>query len=148
MPVGVEDGKIPNGYITSSSTFNRYHAPWLGRLNNKARGRNKGAWSAKKNDKRQWLQFNLGKPTLITAIRTQGRQDYNQWVTSYKVYFGNDGVRFIPYKKGGRVKVSVYRRKAVVTGIFFVWESAIHGILNEQLEDSFWWGAFRSSVVN
>lgn len=118
VPVGVEDGKIPNGYITSSSTFNRYHAPWLGRLNNKARGRNKGAWSAKKNDKRQWLQFNLGKPTLITAIRTQGRQDYNQWVTSYKVYFGNDGVRFIPYKKGGRVKVSVYRRKAVVTGIF------------------------------
>ena len=55
----------------------------------------------------------------ITAIRTQGRQDYNQWVTSYKVYFGNDGVRFIPYKKGGRVKVSVYRRKAMVTGIFY-----------------------------
>lgn len=107
VPIGVEDGKIPNGYVTSSSTYNRYHAPWLGRINNKARGRNKGGWSAKKNDKRQWLQFNLGRPTLITVIRTQGRQDASQWVTSYKVYFGNDGVRFTPYKKGGRVKVCV-----------------------------------------
>ena len=105
VPIGVEDGKIPNSYVTASSTYNRYHAPWLGRLNNKARGRNKGAWSAKKNDRRQFLQFNLGSPTLITAIRTQGRQDASQWVTSYKVFFGNDGVRFIPYKKGGRVKV-------------------------------------------
>ena len=31
---------------------------------------------------------------------------------------------------------------------FFVWESAIHGMLSKQSEDSFWWGAFRSSVVN
>jgi len=107
VPIGVEDGKIPNSYVTASSTYNRYHAPWLGRLNNQARGRNKGAWSAKKNDRRQFLQFNFGSPTLITAIRTQGRQDANQWVTSYKLLFGNDGVRFIPYKKGGRVKVSL-----------------------------------------
>ena len=107
VPIGVEDGKIPNSYVTASSTYNRYHAPWRGRLNKNARGRNKGAWSAKKNDKRQFLQFNLGSPTLITAIRTQGRQDASQWVRSYKVFFGNDGVRFIPYKKGGRVKVSL-----------------------------------------
>ena len=107
VPIGVEDGKIPNSYVTASSTYNRYHAPWFGRLNNKARGRNKGAWSAKKNDRRQFLQFNLGSPTLITAIKTQGRQDADQWVTSYKVLFGNDGVRFIRYKKGGRVKVSL-----------------------------------------
>ena len=147
MPVGVEDGKIPNGYITSSSTFNRYHAPWLGRLNNKARGRNKGAWSAKKNDKRQWLQFNLGKPTLITAIRTQGRHDYNQWVTSYKVYFGNDGVRFIPYKKGGRVKVSVYRRKAVVTEIFCLGISYSRHY-KSAIRRFFLVGRFRSSVIN
>lgn len=117
VPIGVEDGKIPNGYVTSSSTYNRYHAPWLGRLNKKARGRNKGAWSAKKNDRRQWLQFNMGSPTLITTIRTQGRQDANQWVTSYKVYFGNDGVRFIPYKKGGRVKVSLSTQLKLFTAV-------------------------------
>ena len=105
VPIGVEDGKIPNAYITSSSTYNRYHAPWLGRLNNMARGRYKGGWSARKNDKRQWLQFNLGSPTLIKVIRTQGRQDVSQWVTSYKVYYGNDGIRFTLYRKGGRLKV-------------------------------------------
>ncbi|XP_015757096.1 PREDICTED: uncharacterized protein LOC107336222 [Acropora digitifera] len=105
VPIGVEDGKIPNGYITASSTYNRYTAPWLGRLNNKARGRLKGAWSAKRNNRKQWLQFNLGIPTLVTEIRTQGRQDANQWVTKYKLFYSNNGVRFTPYKKGGRVKI-------------------------------------------
>ena len=112
VPIGVEDGKIPNAYITSSSTYNRYHAPWLGRLNNMARGRYKGGWSARKNDKRQWLQFNLGSPTLIKVIRTQGRQDASQWVTSYKVYYGNDGIRFTLYRKGGRLKVRLETKVA------------------------------------
>lgn len=107
VPIGVEDGKIPNGYITASSTYNRYTAPWLGRLNSKARGRLKGAWSAKRNNRKQWLQFNLGIPTLVTEIRTQGRQDANQWVTKYKLFYSNNGVRFTPYKKGGRVKVGI-----------------------------------------
>ena len=118
VPVGVEDGKIPNAYITSSSTYNRYHAPWLGRLNNMARGRYKGGWSARKNDKRQWLQFNLGSPTLIKVIRTQGRQDASQWVTSYKVYYGNDGIRFTLYRKGGRLKVRLETKIAL--GLIFL----------------------------
>ena len=113
VPIGVEDGKIPNAYITSSSTYNRYHAPWLGRLNNMARGRYKGGWSARKNDKRQWLQFNLGSPTLIKVIRTQGRQDASQWVTSYKVYYGNDGIRFTLYRKGGRLKVRLGNENSI-----------------------------------
>ena len=128
VPIGIEDGKIPNGYITASSTYNRYTAPWLGRLNNKARGRFKGAWSAKRNNRKQWLQFNLGIPTLVTVIRTQGRQDANQWVTKYKLFYSNNGVRFTPYKKGGRVKVGISNYSSVKVG--YCVSSFLTGSLN------------------
>ena len=124
----MEDGKIPNGYITASSTYNRYTAPWQGRLNNKARGRLKGAWSAKRNNRKQWLQFNLGISTLVTEIRTQGRQDANQWVTKYKLFYSNNGVRFTPYKKGGRVKVGVSNYSVLKVGNYV--SSFLTGSLN------------------
>ena len=105
VPVGVEDGKIPDGYITASSSWDKNHAPWCGRLNIVASARKKGAWSAKKNNRRQWLQVNMGQRTSIRRILTQGRQDYNQWVTSYIVFYSNNGVKFKPYRRKGRVQV-------------------------------------------
>lgn len=41
----------------------------------------------------------------MSKILTQGRQDYNQWVTSYKVASSNNGRTFKLYKKRGRVVV-------------------------------------------
>ena len=32
VPVGVADGKIPNGYITASSQWNKDHAAYRARL--------------------------------------------------------------------------------------------------------------------
>ena len=34
------------------------------------------------------LQVNLRKITKVTAIATQGRQDYAQWVKTYKICYG------------------------------------------------------------
>ena len=59
-----------------------------------ARGGRTGAWSAKTNDKGQWIQVNLGKMKEITKIGLQGRQDYSQWVTKYKVSYSKDGQNF------------------------------------------------------
>ena len=39
---------------------------------------------------------------MVVAIAVQGRQDYDQWVTSYSVKYGNDGVRFTNYGSGRR----------------------------------------------
>ena len=53
-----------------------------------------GAWSSRHNNHNQWLKIDLGRPTKVTGMATQGRQDTDQWVTAYYVYYSLDGVRF------------------------------------------------------
>ena len=50
-------------------------------------------------------KVDLKRRTLVTRILTQGRQDANQWVTSYTVSYSNNGRTFRSYTKRGRVKV-------------------------------------------
>jgi len=55
-PFGMQNRRIGNHQITATSKWDRYHAAYLARLHNKARGRNKGGWSAKYNNRNQWIQ--------------------------------------------------------------------------------------------
>ncbi|XP_078357236.1 uncharacterized protein LOC144642118 [Oculina patagonica] len=87
-PLGLEDKSIPNSDITASSKWDNYHGPERGRLNTVLSGYYKGAWSAKHRVVGEWIQINLRKITKITAIATQGRQGTDQWVTSYRVCYG------------------------------------------------------------
>jgi len=50
------------------------------------------AWSARSADKAagHYLIMDLGKEELIAGVATQGRADYNQWVTYYRVDVSND----------------------------------------------------------
>ena len=57
--MGIEDRKISDRYLTASSEWNRYHGARRGRLNTVARGRNKGAWSAKRNNRRQYIMVSF-----------------------------------------------------------------------------------------
>ena len=57
--MGIEDYKIRDRYLSASSAWNRYHGAQFGRLNAVARGRNKGAWSAKRNNRQQWIMVSL-----------------------------------------------------------------------------------------
>ena len=41
----------------------------------------------------------------IRGIGTQGRQDSNQWVKSFTLSYGMNGMDFVQYKDKGRVKV-------------------------------------------
>ena len=59
-----------------------------------AGGGRTGAWSAKTNDKGQWIQVNLGKIAEVTKVGTQGRQDHAQWVTEYRVSYSKDNQHF------------------------------------------------------
>jgi len=105
LPLGIEDRKIRDRYLTASSEWNKYHGARFGRLNTVARGRNRGAWSAKRNNRRQYIMVDLKRRTIIKRILTQGRQDMNQWVTSYSVEYSNNGNSFRPYTKRGQVKI-------------------------------------------
>ena len=59
------------------------------------RYKHSGAWCSHQNNQNQWIQAEFGTPFKITAIQTQGRSDGNsQWVKSYKLSYGNDGIHW------------------------------------------------------
>lgn len=105
LPMGIEDYKIKDRDLTASSEWDKYHAARFARLNSVARGKNKGAWSAKRNNRGQWIMVDLKKGIVVSKILIQGRQDSNQWVTSYKVAYSNNGRTFKLYTKRGRVQI-------------------------------------------
>ena len=81
--------------MSASSQWDENLTASQGRLNLKAVPGKGGSWSAKDNNVSQWLQVDLGNPhTKVTALATQGRNDYRQWVTKYKVQYSGDSVSF------------------------------------------------------
>ena len=97
----MESGKIPDAAITSSSDWNAGHRAVNGRLNFHAGKGRTGAWSAKVNDRGQFLEVDLGRVAKVTRMATQGRQDADQWVTSYTLSYSTSyGGYFYPYNNG------------------------------------------------
>ena len=105
--LGMENNEISDGQIRASSSWDGNSIASRGRLSIKASGRMKGSWTASAKNSHQWLQIDLGaNDTKVTGVATQGRQDADQWVTSYKLQYGNDGLYFQYYKDQGEEKVS------------------------------------------
>ena len=107
MPLGLEDGRVPHPRFRASSSASFYCASRNARLHQRRAGRNGGAWCARMSNKKQWLQVDFGTDTVVTKFCTQGRNNADQWVTTYYVSFSSRGERFIPYKEGGQTKVDL-----------------------------------------
>ena len=75
-----------------------------------------GAWSARHNNRYQWLQLDFGGWTKIIRLSTQGRQDTDQWVTQYYVRHSLDGIRFVDYQERNTRKVSTQYQGSVKRG--------------------------------
>ncbi|XP_078346313.1 uncharacterized protein LOC144631689 isoform X2 [Oculina patagonica] len=99
-PLGIESGKIPSTSIVASSQYNQYWGPDRGRLRTVTEGSYGGGWAAQYSDKYQYLIFDLGKVTKVTAVATQGRSDANWMVTSYTLAYSVDGGSFTNYGDG------------------------------------------------
>ena len=106
MPLGIEDKRVHDKMMRASSYTSYYCRPASGRLNGRRYGRYGGAWCAKRRDKRQWLQVDFGALTKVSRIATQGRQNSAQWVKSYSLSYSKNGYAYVPYRVGGRTKVS------------------------------------------
>ena len=107
-PLGMQNGRIRNAAITSSSRWDNKHAPHLARLHNRRRGSYMGGWSARINNAYQWLQIDLLRSHKVVRVSTQGRPGTNQWVTSYYLLYSQDGVYFASYFERNTRKVSFY----------------------------------------
>ena len=106
-PLGMENGSISDVQISASSKWNNRLGAERARLNGiKVQGK-LGAWRSGYNRLGQWLQVDLEKYTTVTGLATQGRSDYSQWVTKYRMQYSDDGVSFQWYKEQtiGSVKV-------------------------------------------
>ena len=102
----MESQRITDAQITASSEHNSIHAASHARLNfqeipNKAAG----AWVANASDNNTWLQVDLGAQyTKVTRVATQGRNCLNcsQWVTKYKLQYGDKEEKFQYYGEPGQ----------------------------------------------
>lgn len=110
----MQNRRIPNYAITASSMWDRNHGPYLGRLHFTARGSYQGAWTAKHNNRYQWFQVDFRRPTKVTSVLTQGRQNANQWVTQYRLAYSQDGLTWAYYKLRDSIKVNEIRKEIVI----------------------------------
>ena len=100
--LGMEDGRIPDGSISASSLYPTEpmssHEAANSRLYFKVGNDRAGAWSARYNNKEQWLQIDFCSRTHVTQVATQGRDAVYQWVRSYSLSYSMDGVTFYSYQ--------------------------------------------------
>ena len=90
---------MPDAAFTALSSSDAKHSPARARLNIQADSYGVGAWSAKANDDKQWLQIDFGELVRVTKVATQGRQDADQWVTKFSLSYSMDGVYWAEYKE-------------------------------------------------
>ena len=105
MSLGMEDGRIKDSALTASTNYNGNHAARLGRLNRVQPSGYSGAWCALTLDTNQWIQIDLGRLTTFTKVATQGRQDGDQWVTSYAVSYSLISPYWVYHMNHGQKKV-------------------------------------------
>ena len=59
----------------------------------------------------QWLQFDIGPPSLVTGVVTRGRGDSKrrQWVKRFLVSYSNDTSVWYFYKDASHLDIKVCR---------------------------------------
>ena len=99
LPLGVENGHLPDEAFSASSSHSAKNGPVRSRLNIHSDSKGYGSWAAGANDGKQWLQIDFGELVLVTKVATQGRQDADQWVTKYTLSYSLDGMHWAEYKE-------------------------------------------------
>ena len=101
----MENFKITPAQISAASQY-ADHAPNYGRLHYKGHS---GGRRARVSDLNHWIQMDFGIKTTVTYVATQGRHTVSQWMTQYKLQYGNDGNSFQVFKQQGENRDKVRR---------------------------------------
>ena len=105
----MESGAILDSWINSSSEDGPTYQDHLARLHIQRTAYSAGGWAARDRDTNQWLQVDLQRTTRVTGIATQGRSDFNQWVKTYKLQYGEDGHTLKFYRGNGDHSDTVWK---------------------------------------
>ena len=92
-PLCIEDRRIPDSSFFASSEASFRHAATNARLNRPAGYAGSdtyAAWTPATQDTNQYIGVYLGGVKNVSGIILQGRQDYNNWVTKFKVAYKVD----------------------------------------------------------
>lgn len=108
-PQGMQDGRIHDSAITASSYYRSRSAPPRARLHmalpdSFVTGGYTGGWCQYPSSRYQWLQVDFGHVASIGKIATQGKQEFDFWVTKY----------FLSYKRAIDSTLSLYRQNGNV----------------------------------
>ena len=80
----MQDKRIPDNSITSSSELSANHAPAFARLDGPR------AWCSAPGDKSPYIQITWDEENLITAITTQGSSRDSSWARNFEVTYTRD----------------------------------------------------------
>eukprot|EP00057_Strongylocentrotus_purpuratus_P017244 XP_011671718.1 PREDICTED: EGF-like repeat and discoidin I-like domain-containing protein 3 [Strongylocentrotus purpuratus] len=90
-PLGLESGALPDSALSETSCHSASECSRFGRLNSET------AWLPDSSDQIPWMQVQFESSYIITAITTQGRNDYDEWVTSYTFVSSFDDTAWTVY---------------------------------------------------
>ncbi|KAK3581559.1 hypothetical protein CHS0354_031901 [Potamilus streckersoni] len=99
-------GLPPYGKITASTSAKKEHSCQAEDGNILS---HKG-WCARKKDEKQWLQIDIGPPTLVTGIITKGRADgmKKHWVKRFSLSYSNDSNVWYKYKDAHHMDPKIF----------------------------------------
>ena len=126
--LGIANRLISDGQMSASSQWDDNHAASQGRLHFQGASGKGGSWTARENDFHQWLQIDLGnKQTKVTGVATQGRIHQSQWVTKYRLQYGEDGENFQYYREQGqdvdKVRKAFSTKKEIYSAVYLNYTS-------------------------
>ncbi|KAG9486121.1 hypothetical protein GDO78_008936 [Eleutherodactylus coqui] len=111
--LGMVNEAIPDSQISASSVWEEMVH---GEINiwkpERARLKKPGLpWAAFFNNEHQWLQIDLNKLTKVTGIITTGStmSAYNAYITSYKIEFSDDGLKWMVYREPNMDRDKVFQ---------------------------------------
>ena len=121
----MEKNRIRSNQITVSSILNTRFSANFARLNQGTMGgRYGGAWVSLHNNHYQWLKVDFKQVWKVTKISSQGRSNYNYWVTRYNVHCSQDNIHWNIFRFKNNDKVRIF---------IFLWRDLGLGWLSETL---------------
>eukprot|EP00794_Sanderia_malayensis_P020639 gene20639-22674_t len=91
LPIGMENGQLPNSAFKSSYKIHRYYEAHEARLQS-----GKGWCIQASAGKNEYLQVDMGQLKTVSGFKMQGAT--GDWVTGLRLFYSDDAVNWKPYQ--------------------------------------------------